>query len=340
MTISAKIILDSVGEHSPRLTTMQLRYPKFIHGEAKTHRVIRINDAWVDIMEEIGLMDDPNFSRNASSSRAIPVERLIKDVIDDPVYPAFWGKNQPGMSADEECAELVGAGWTREQAWEIARNQAVDAARAFARAGYHKQIVNRLLEPFCHINVVVTATEWSNFFALRCHPGAQPEMRILAEAMRDALRASEPNKLVSGQWHLPYLRVKDVDELADFFVGKQQGQELAYTEQCVAQIVRDIDEHVLQNLIKISVARCARVSYLTQEGKTPDVADDLKLYDRLVGSVPLHASPAEHQATPDTKISINDPHHYGIVQSWKQPHLHGNLHGWVQYRKMLPGESA
>lgn len=133
--------------------------------------------------------DFPNFfadgivvhnSRNASSSRAIPVERLVQDVLDDPAMPVFWGKNQKGMQAAEELA-----GKDREAAvdyWLEARDYVVDQARALARLGAHKQIVNRVVEPWCHIRVVVTATDWANFFALRRHPDAQPEMRALADA--------------------------------------------------------------------------------------------------------------------------------------------------------------
>lgn len=318
MTISAKVIAHSIADGCPPLPTLQLRYPKFIHGEAKTHRMLRINDAWVDLMEEVGFMDDTNFSRNASSSRAIPVERLIRDVIDDPVYPSFWGKNQPGMSAAEECNELVShschshaRNLTREQAWDEAREHAITTARAYAAAGYHKQIVNRLLEPFCHINVVVTSVHWSNFFALRCHPGAQPEMRELAEKMFAAIATSEPRRLEVGQWHLPYAD----DTHHDDGTGKDMIS------------------------VKLSVARCARVSYLTQEGKKPTIEDDLKLYDRLMGSVPLHASPAEHQATPDqTHKNVFGGHRDHRKDDWHRPHLHGNLTGWIQYRKTLDGE--
>lgn len=306
MTISAKIIADSVSPQGIRLTTLQLRYPKFIHGELMTHRV---------------------FSRNASSSRAIPVERLIRDVIEDPVYPSHWGKNQKGMQADaehdapvslpelERCG-INGAGqafpiWGRGQysasdAWDKARLRAIQAAQAFTEAGYHKQIVNRLLEPFCHINVVVTATEWSNFFALRCHPDAQPEMRLLAEAIRNAMNDCIPIALEPGQWHLPYC--PDVH-------GKPIGLPGTFKSD---------------DAIKVSVARCARVSYLTQEGKEPTIAADLELYDRLLAGVPLHASPAEHQATPNDWSPG--------PRAWKFQKFHGNFRGWIQYRKTLPGE--
>lgn len=296
MTIKAAIIADSISPAGIRLTTLQLRYPKFIHGEFMTHRV---------------------FSRNASSSRAIPVERLIKDVIDDPVYPSFWGKNQPGMSADEECNELIkfGQGFTREEAWDKAREETIYTARKFHEAGYHKQIVNRLLEPFCHINVVVTATEWSNFFALRCHKDAQPEMRILAEAIRDVMESgSGPVRREPGfSWHLPYVTVDEWRSLLARHAA--------------------IQDHAFDIGRRISVARCARVSYLTQDGRSPNIDEDLKLYERLVGSVPLHASPCEHQAIPDC------PYKGGEAGSkWQQPHLHGNFTGWIQYRQLLPGQ--
>lgn len=294
MTIAAKMVLDSVSPEGIRLCTMQLRYPKFIHSELMTHRV---------------------FSRNASSSRAIPVARLIQDVLEDPAVPVHWGANQRGMQADRECDAKVHMGgdglfscdMPSRDAWLRARDMAVIYARAFDAAGYHKQIVNRLLEPWCHINVVVTSTDWSNFFALRCHPGAQPEMRALAEAMRHAMKQSKPEVLQPDEWHLPYVAEDD---------WKFQDTSGLY-------FTRDYTE-----MIKISVARCARVSYLTREGRQPSVDEDLALYDRLVAQVPLHASPAEHQATPDK--------YEGIM--WANPYLHGNLRGWVQYRKTLPGE--
>ena len=169
MTISAEIILDSINTQGDRLTTMQLRYPRFIHAEFMTHRV---------------------FSRNASSSRAIPVATMIKSIQNDPAVPIHWGKNKPGMQAKEEHDDLIALhedrgsiDFTKEQAWFAAMESSLSMAKAFADAGYHKQIINRLTEPFQHINVVVSATEWSNFYALRCHEDAQPEMRALADEM-------------------------------------------------------------------------------------------------------------------------------------------------------------
>lgn len=314
MTINATVIADSISPQDIRLTTFQLRYPKFIHGEAKTHRVMRVGDQAYEFLQEVGFMDYPEFSRNASSSRAIPVTKLIQDVIDDPVIPIHWGKNQPGMQADEELTDA-----DREDAianWLHARNDAVEHARYLHKIGAHKQIVNRIIEPWCHINVVCTATDYENFFALRRHVGAQPEMRALADAMYAAREQSTPMLLRPGDWHLPY-----VDELTDDIVDMQS-----------------FNEHDIKSkLIKLSVARCARVSYMTHEGKPPIMEDDLKLYDRLVGSQPLHASPAEHQATPD-EWTTHAKH--GAAVGWLQPGEHGNLRGWRQYRKTLTGENV
>lgn len=291
MTIKAEVILGSRTEHAPTLWTIMARYPKFIHGELMTHR---------------------DFSRNASSSRAIPVPKMIKDVYDDPVYPSHWGANQRGMQAGEECHEMItnprtGERFSREMSWDEARIRAVEMAQAFADAGYHKQIVNRLLEPFCHINVLISSTNWSNFFVLRDHPAAQPEIQILAREIKDAMDRYEPRLLMPGEWHLPYVR----DE-----------------EMLVLQNSAPNQEELLRTLRLISTARCARVSYRTQEGRDPMMTEDLSLAERLLGTVPLHASPAEHQASPDT------PNPRG----WDYPELHGNFEGWVQHRKTLPGE--
>lgn len=316
MTIEAKIIADSIGPKSPRLITFQLKYPRFIHAEFMTHRV---------------------FSRNASSSRAIPVEKQIEMIREDTAMPFHWGKNQPGMQAKEENHAQVrvltpipfghdggmqeyvfrDTDHTREEAWLEARDRAIEVAEAFHKAGYHKQIVNRILEPFSHISVVMTTTDIDNFFWLRRHEDAQPEIKILADNMYYALNASTPTQLGYGEWHLPYVTDQDRAKVFDLTAIHDKDA--------------DIDPWT-EMLIKISVARCARVSYLTHDGQYPDIHKDMALYERLVGSEPLHASPAEHQARPDEPI-------YGEhTILWGKPWLHGNLTGYQQYRKMLPGE--
>lgn len=272
MTIEARIITDSIGPNGVRITTFVLKYPRFIHSEFMTHR---------------------DFSRNASSSRAIPFEKQLQMIKDDMAFPIAFRKNQKGMQAgafltDEEEVKAVAA-------WANAGFKAIEYAQELAALNVHKQYINRLLEPYAHISVVVTATRFSNFFALRHHPDAQPEIAELAKLMWEEYRQSWPEQLKSGHWHLPFVTVPPF---------------------------ANMDHFDWTPLIKQSVARCARVSYLTHEGKEPDEASDFALYDRLLGSQPIHASPAEHQAR---------------ASAWTGIHS-GNFNGWVQYRKTLEHE--
>jgi hypothetical protein len=293
MTITAKIIADSVSPGGVRITTMQLRYPRFIHAEFMTHRM---------------------FSRNASSSRAIPVERLIEDVLLDPAMPVYWGKNQKGMQAREELSadeQLVA-----QALWLDARDRAVDIAVLMMRQGVHKQIVNRVLEPFSHINVLVTATDWANFYALRRHEDAQPEMKALADAMWEAQQASEPAEIGWTEWHLPFIHQVWVVKPNEFSPTAR-----AHDGYRVITGPEAWERVELTDAIKCSVALCARVSYQTHDGGYASVESNLALYDQLVGSEPLHASPAEHQA-------------FSIESTARA----GNFRGWMSYRKMLPGE--
>jgi hypothetical protein len=285
--ITAKIIADSVSEEGKRLTTMQLTYPRFTHAEFMTHRV---------------------FSRNASSSRAIPVAKMIEQVRTNPAMPTHWGKNQSGMQANEELhgSEL----WQAREVWKNTANMAANCAETMMNLGLHKQVANRILEPFQHIHVVVTATEWDNFFELRAHKDAQPEIQMLAVRMMAALGASTPKLLLPQQWHLPYVTCED-------FAAEQ------YLMNPLGVVNSD---HVIELAKKVSAARCCRVSYLKHDGTNSSIEEDLKLCDRLAGAEPIHASPFEHQATPDTLK-------HGLV--WKSPHLHGNFVGWIQHRKLI-----
>lgn len=308
MSFNATVIADSISDEGIRLTTMQLRYPRFIHAELMTHRV---------------------FSRNASSSRAIPVAKMIEDIRRDPAMPIHWGSNKPGMKAGDEINEPVKlyapftgdiVALSPQHVWLYQMDLAITVAQAYAEAGYHKQIVNRMLEPWAHINVVVTSTEWANFFGLRSHPDAQPEIKVLSDMIQGEMLASVPSQLQDGQWHLPYVLGSDwVDIKKHAKANRVIRDELQYAE--LSALAR-----------KVSTARCARVSYLTHDGRKTSIEEDMDLHDKLVVSVPLHASPAEHQATPD-KLGAGY-----TGEDWEHPELHGNLRGWKQYRKMLPGE--
>ncbi len=295
MTITAKVIKYSKGPtpYHPPILTIEARYPRFIHSELMTHRV---------------------FSRNAASSRAIKTEKLIQSVLDDPAMPTFWGANQAGMQAAVECNELIYTGnWSdghnsdkvsREIAWLKGRDNAVELAQAFNKAGYHKQIVNRILEPWAHITVCITSTSWANFFALRDHPAAQPEIQVLARAIHEAKEAATLEQLDYHQWHLPYVTNEEKDALK------------------------------VKDQIKLSVARCASTSYKTVDGQEMTIEKAISLNDKLLASEPLHASPAEHQAYPDRYDDID----WNGVKNWVNPRKHGNFTGYIQYRKTLENE--
>lgn len=266
MTYDVKVIADSVSPSQVRITTLQLTYPRYIHAEFMTHRV---------------------FSRNASSSRAIPTAKLIENSLRDMVYPIAWGKNQAGMQASmeelDEASQIIA-----ECIWENMAQYCASGVKELADLGLHKQWANRPLEWFGNITVVVTATDWDNWFELRNHEMAQPEIHHLAKLMKEAMDNSTPEPLELEDWHLPYITSGEMFEYED------------------------------EVLLKMSTARCARVSYLTQEGTIPSIEKDLELYERLVGSVPLHASPCEHQAKCTDYVGYS-----------------GNFRQWVQHRKLL-----
>jgi hypothetical protein len=261
MSCEVKIIEDSINPYNGvRLTTMQLKYWRGFHSEFMTHRV---------------------FSRNASSSRAIPIKTFLKQVWNDPAMPIHWGANQPGMKARTELTGF--RKWFAQAIWKVT-GKAVCAFVWTANlvSKPHKQTFNRLLEPWQYISVIVTATEWDNFFELRDHPDAQPEIQELASKMHKAMEDSEP---ILRQYHLPYVSSEEREQ------------------------------HKVDVCKKLSSARCARVSYLTHDGKLPEFSRDIKLHDDLVGGRPIHASPTEHQAT-----------------AQKSDKFYKNFRGWKQYR--------
>jgi hypothetical protein len=276
--IKAQIVLDSIGHHGIRLTTMALEYPRYIHAELMTHR---------------------QFSRNASSSRAIPVSKMIEKAKSEMVIPDYWGKNQKGMQASEQLDHGLRIEATR--VWVAQAESAIKAAADLSNLGVHKQIANRVLEPFTTITVLVTGTKdaYSNFFALRNHKDAQPEIKGLAEVMLNAYKASIPGILSVGDWHMPYITLEDTQSLVDLDYGS-----------------------LLEILLKVSAARCARVSYLTHDKKSPDMVQDLDLYAKLVGGKPIHASPLEHQAELMSSASYQS----------------ANFKGWKQYRQTMPNQ--
>lgn len=300
--ITAKVIADSISEAGVRLATLQLCYPRFVHAEFMTHRV---------------------FSRNASSSRAIPVAKMIHMVRTEPAMPVHWGANQPGMQARAEIEPEANRVYAKAL-WIRAANQAADIAEQMMKMGLHKQVANRILEPFQHIHVVLTSTEWGNFFALRDHPDADPNIQQLAKVMKQAMFESTPKVLHDGEWHLPYVAYDDLSgggAIHEYLRGPSGWN--AWSSEMFYEVAR-----------KVSAARCCRVSYLKHDGERASIEEEIDLCDKLAGSVPIHASPFEHQATPDYIIDTHGP--LDDPQPLYSRHeLHGNLFGWVQSRKLI-----
>lgn len=284
MAYQASILADSVSEAGDRLTTMEVTFPRLVLAEFNTHRM---------------------FSRNSASSRAIPVLTQLTRIEENPFIPTYWGKNQKGMQADEELSPEHRKESTAT--WLRARDDATRHVRDLLELGVHKQLANRLLEPFMWQTVVVTATEWSNFFALRAHADAQPEIRRIAEMMRELYHSHQPTLVRLDEWHLPLIQPEEHD-------GKFEFSEQAR---------------------KISAARCARVSYLTHDGRR-DLQADLTLYERLVGGG--HMSPLEHVATPNCTRELLPAGTAGTGKFGWEGAWSGNFYGWDQFRKFIPHE--
>lgn len=266
MSYSAKVIAHSVGPHQIPIATIQATIPRFVLAQWNMH----------------GLL-----SKNAASSRAIPIDRMLDWVRHDPVMPLHYGSRKKGMQAGAEIkykglAKLIIKGMMYTN---IAGVWALD------KLGLHKQNTNRYLEPWAYVNVLATATNWENFLALRAHKDAQPEIQKVAVLIGRALRNSKPRELRGGEWHLPYIDYADT---------------LIYSTD---------------DLIKMSVARCARVSYLTFDGKAPNYKQDISLYNKLVLADPPHMSPTQHQATALLRHNDAKP---------------SNFKGWNRYREELP----
>lgn len=317
--ISAKILRDSFYKNRkgaaipfPRITTYEIDYPRFIHGELMTHRA---------------------GSKNSSSSRAVPISKAIQNIRDNTAMPIHWGRHQRGMQAEEEQDATVTIrtekgvfNLSREDAWLYGRDSALALAAEFGESKYHKQIVNRLTEPYQMMKVVFTATEFDNFFNLRCHRDAQPEIQELANLMYLARAKSKPVELENGEYHLPYITPE-------------------IWEQCVIKAKNsDSEETAMDIALRLSASCCAQVSYRTTDTSV-DKAN--KIYKMLIESEPMHASPLEHQARPVTFDDQEDFHIKPVHEHIPLTHLDrygnywsGNLKNWVQYRHEIPNNTC
>jgi len=267
---SASILADSISPAGYRITTLRVTFPRFVLPEFNTHRA---------------------FSRSFRSSRAVPTKVLLEEVRSNPVIPCEFGLNRPGMQASDNMV-----GCELEQAkffWVKAAREAADRAEELAALHVHKQVTNRLIEPFLWVHGVVTATEWNNFFRLRCHNDAQPEFRALAIAMRTAIEESTPEQKYYGEWHVPFIREEDKRDMLNF-----------------------------EDILNISAARCARVSYKPFGSNSySTISDDLDLVQKLMGSDPKHFSPFEHQAR--------------VPEEGYDYLMFANLEGWASRRTVI-----
>ena len=287
---SVKVVAHTVSPYTGvQLCTLAVEYPRFIHAELLTHR---------------------KMSRSATSSRAIPAYKLVDEIDAKPAMPVFWGMNQKGMQAHVEATPEV-----QEKAkaiWLAAKDDAVKHTRAMDALGIHKQIVNRIAEPFQTIRVVLTATNFDNFFTLRNHEDAQPEIRELAKLINaeigEAVGKSVPTE---GIYHLPFLQQVELNQ---------------------------VEQSNFYDWAKVSSARCARASYNNHFGKAPSFQEDMDLFAKLVEKPPIHASPTEHigllTSTSNVVLSkIDYADGSSIVVAL--PYTSRNFDGWTQFREWV-----
>lgn len=312
--INAKLVAYSVSPLGKKIATFELTYHRYIHGEFMTHRL---------------------FSRNAMSSRAVPVAKMLDAIRQAPAMPIHWGKNQPGMQAKEECDEIIEyyfSYFNREDWWQSAKDEMIEYAEGFASAGYHKQIVNRLVEPFQMMKTVMTATELDNFFWLRLDADAQPEIFELARCMRECLLKVKPELLEAGEWHTPYVDhcSRHPDEGIIYSVDNEDGSPRILTKE---------------EALAISSSCCAQVSYRNLDN-TYDKA--MAIYGRLLSGAKVHASPFEHQATPIDRLD-KELDGFTPYMSWPKGVTHvdrkgqfwsANFMGWVQHRQLLDNHNC
>lgn len=295
--IVARIITDSIY-NGHRMTTFELEYNRWILAEVNTHRVI---------------------SKNSASSRAVPFEKMTEMIDAAPAMPVHWGKNQAGMTAKEELSDNDIS--VAKTSWISAKNAVMTFSKHLYSMNLHKQVINRLLEPWSMMKTVASGTDWGNLLYLRDDEDAQPEFRELAICIRKCLEDSVPTELKVSEWHLPYVTTTRIDGVIKYLDSTGSGLELEEAK-------------------KISASCCAQVSY-RRLNETKEKA--LEIFGKLFSGRKPHMSPTEHQATPIKKrLSVNEIFDFstwedGITHVDRNCVLHsGNLSGWIQYRQTLP----
>lgn len=290
---SALVVLHSQAPNKEELITLEVELHRWVLAELNTHR---------------------SFSRNFQSSRAMPISKMIEQVRTDPALPVYWGSNKRGMTAGVEIDTLVvdnaGKEFSKLSWWGLAADTAASSAEAMERAGYSKEIVNRLLEPFMKTKGIITATRdaFNKFFLLRSHKDAQPEIRLLSDRMKLAIENSQPQELKLGQYHLPYVKQSKIKSLG------------------------------ITNSVKTSTSCNAQVSFRALDDSLEKALSIYNMLNLPVSGVyqddPPHYSPTEHIALITDEYHLAD--HFGILE---QPTLYcsGNFQSktFWQYRKAL-----
>lgn len=303
MDYATRIEADSISESSARrVTSVVWTMPRIVLAEAQTHRMLH-DGAGVSIYER---PFNEGLSKNSASSRAIPVERMLAIVEENPYVPDF-GINQKGMQASENLSgsELNAA----RDVWLHMASVCIQGVKTLHVLNVHKQDANRPLEPFSWVTQIVTGDDiaWGNFFTLRCHQDAHPAIRKLARMTFLNYRKSKPRPIDEGQWHLPFVPLEDAEKFRWVIKNKP------------------VDPNDVPFEIRLSVARCAWVSYNAHDGPVTKEKVD-RVFDRLLTSKPVHASPAEHQVTPPPRSFLAG--------------IYSNIRGFLQFRKLLDMESA
>lgn len=354
--IQAKIVADSKNEFGNRITTMVVTFPRFILAELNTHRM---------------------FSRNSASSRAIPAKKMIESIRNNPFIPIAWQKDHNGMQGTEylnpEQAKMATTAWLR------AKDSALEEAGNVYQAGgdgafVTKQLCNRLLEGFMWHTVIITATEWENFFALRCpkymfHDGVRTEDKEYSfRSRKDALKHFGENEIVeydagdvllSNLTDLQWLKLNmgqaEIHMMAlaeamwDAFNESkpkllQAGEwHIPYEEQILEMFnlpQSELDSDGIPYAVKISCIMAARTSYTVVGTELSDwgIEKYVKKCDELSTAVPLHASPFEHcgrAMTRPERLWHQSVPTTGIPEfGWC-----GNFKGFIQYRKLFANEN-
>ena len=334
--IRVEVVLHSITEGGDEIITFLRDYPRIVHAEDLKHRM---------------------HSNSAASSRAIPAAKMAEQLTGMPVR---FGEANPGMQDKGEDYDAYVGGplkfdpytgedyetyYPPKDAWVMAKAAAVGWSNAFAAAGYHKQVYNRLTEPFQMIRVLTTMTETANFYWLRDDVAADPTLAEVARCMREAHALSKPRVLKPGQWHLPFVTSWFMDD---------NGEQVFFDEENPTVLKNGVDKVypnlTLDEAIKMSCARSAATSF---RNENYNLAKCLQVYDRLVNGDKVHAGALEHAAKVMQPAKIHMSIHGSInlpqwTSTWEPGVSHmdregrlwsGNFKGWIQHRKMVPGEN-